>query len=344
MTTLPRSARFPHRPDTTRKRQKRTSKPAMNPLAVLLKHNKPYYRTALGSAHLGDSLKLMQHIPDDTFDLIVTSPPFALTSKKEYGNEDEDKYVEWFLHFSKEFRRLIKPTGSFVLDLGSAYVPGKPVKSIYQYELLIRLCREQSFYLAQEFFHYNPARLPAPAEWVNVRRIRVKDSVNVVWWLSKTPFPKANNRNILRPYTKAMQDLLANGYTAKRRPSGHDITAKFSKDNKGAIPPNVLEIGNNDSNSDYIKKSYAAGLKPHPARFPRKFAEFFITFLTDEGDLVLDPFAGSNTTGAVAESLNRKWVAMELTQSYLDGSKFRFSEQPNLFGAGAIIHAHPRKK
>lgn len=315
----------------------------MTIIEKLLKYNKPFYRTSLGSAHLGDSLELMKYLPDNSVNLVVTSPPFALTSKKEYGNEDEEKYVDWFLTFSKEFKRIITEDGSFVVDLGSAYLSGKPVKSIYQYELLIRLCKEQGYYLAQEFFHYNPARLPAPAEWVNVRRIRVKDSVNLVWWLSKTPYPKANNRNVLRPYTKAMEQLLVNGYKAKKRPSGHDITHKFQKDNQGAIPPNLLEMGNNDSNSDYMRKCNLAGIKPHPARFPRKFAEFFISFLTDENDLVLDPFAGSNTTGAVAEILNRKWLAFELKESYLEGSKFRFSEQPNLFGTGTIIHGNNHK-
>jgi site-specific DNA-methyltransferase (cytosine-N4-specific) len=168
--------------------------------------------------------------------------------------------------------------------------------------------------------------------------------VNLVWWLTKTPYPKANNRNVLRPYTKAMENLLANGYKAKKRPSGHDITHKFQKDNNGAIPPNLLELGNNDSNSDYMKKCKLAGIKPHPARFPTKFAEFFISFLTDEEDIVLDPFAGSNTTGSVAETMQRKWLAFELNEIYLEGSKFRFSEQPNLFGTGTIINDNTIKK
>jgi site-specific DNA-methyltransferase (cytosine-N4-specific) len=208
--------------------------------------------------------------------------------------------------------------------LGGSYVSGHPVRNIYQYELLIKLVRELNFFLAQEFFHYNPARLPAPAEWVNVRRIRVKDSVNIVWWLSKTEYPKANNRNVLKPYTPAMIKLLENGYKAKKRPSGHDITEKFSWDNKGAIPPNLLELGNNDSNSYYMRRCQETGIKPHPARFPSRFAEFFIKFLTDENDVVLDPFAGSNTTGYVAQTLNRRWIAFEIVESYLEASRFRF--------------------
>jgi site-specific DNA-methyltransferase (cytosine-N4-specific) len=215
--------------------------------------------------------------------------------------------------------------------LGGAYMPGYPVKSIYQYELLVKLCREQKFFLAQEFYHYNPSRLPTPAEWVTVRRIRVKDSVNVVWWLSKTPFPKATNRNVLKPYSDSMKSLLKKGYNAKRRPSGHDISDKFGKNNGGAIPPNLLELANTNSNGQYQKKCREHGIKPHPARFPAGFSDFFIKFLTEENDLVLDPFAGSNTTGFSAENLNRKWISIELNQQYLEGSLFRFEEDNNLF-------------
>jgi site-specific DNA-methyltransferase (cytosine-N4-specific) len=284
---------------------------------------RPYYTTELGKAYLGDTLEVIKHMPDNSVNLVLTSPPFALTSQKEYGNKQEQDYIDWFLQFSEEFKRVITDDGSFVVDLGGAYLPGHPTRSIYQYELLCRLVRDQKFFLAQEFFHYNPARLPAPAEWVNVRRIRVKDSVNMVWWLSKTEYPKADNKKVLRPYTEAMKTLLKRGYVAKKRPSGHDITEKFNKDHGGAIPPNVLELGNNESNSTYMLKCKEAGIKPHPARFPRRFAEFFINFLTDENDVVFDPFAGSNTTGYVAEYLRRKWISCELNEEYINNSMLR---------------------
>jgi site-specific DNA-methyltransferase (cytosine-N4-specific) len=287
-----------------------------------------FYTTPLGEAYLGDSLAFLPQIERESVDLILTSPPFALKRKKEYGNEDEDKYVNWFMSFAEQLHRILKPTGSFVLDLGGAYMPGFPVRSIYMFELLVRLVREAGFFLAQEFYHYNPARLPAPAEWVNVRRIRVKDSVNVVWWLSKSQNPKADNRRVLKPYSDSMKNLLKNGYVAKLRPSGHDISDKFSRDNGGAIPPNLLELANTDSNSAYQKMCRAAGLKVHPARFPAGFAEFFIKFLTDEDDLVFDLFAGSNTTGLVAEKLGRHWLASEISREYLEGSIFRFDAFP----------------
>ncbi|KAB8332074.1 site-specific DNA-methyltransferase [Scytonema tolypothrichoides VB-61278] len=286
----------------------------------------PYYSQKNGAIYLGDSLKLLTFLEDSSINLILTSPPFALTRKKEYGNESAEKYIEWFLPFAYEFKRVLADNGSFVLDLGGAYLPGSPVRSIYQYELLVRLCKEVGFFLAQEFYHYNPARLPTPAEWVTIRRIRVKDSVNVVWWLSKTPHPKADNRKVLKPYSQSMKQLLKNGYKAKIRPSGHDISDKFQKDNKGAIPPNLLEIANTESNSVYLRRCKAAGIKPHPARFPQSFAEFFINFLTDEGDFVLDSFAGSNTTGFVAEMLQRRWISFEIAENYIIGSRYRFED------------------
>lgn len=296
----------------------------------------PYYETKLGKAYLGDALETIKQIPDNSINLILTSPPFALTSQKEYGNKQEQEYIEWFLQFSEQFKRIITEDGSFVVDLGGAYLPGHPTRSIYQYELLCKLVKEQKFFLAQEFFHYNPARLPAPAEWVNVRRIRVKDSVNLVWWLSKTEYPKADNKNVLKPYTEAMKSLLKKGYVAKKRPSGHDITAKFNVDHGGAIPPNLLELGNNESNSVYMMKSKENGMKAHPARFPKRFAEFFIKFLTNENDIVLDPFAGSNTTGYAAEHLQRKWIACELNEEYMKNSLLRFDEAPDLFTNGEV--------
>lgn len=284
----------------------------------------PYYTTPRGAAYLGNTLEFLPSLPDGGIDLILTSPPFALKRKKEYGNEEEDKYCDWFMSFAPQLYRILAAEGSFVLDLGGAYKPGFPVRSIYQFELLVRLVKETGFYLAQEFFHYNPARLPAPAEWVNVRRVRVKDSVNVVWWLAKSPHPRADNRKVLRAYSESMQNLLKNGYKAKLRPSGHDISDKFSRDNGGAIPPNLLELANTDSNGRYQQLCREHDVKVHPARFPPQFAEFFIKFLTDEDALVFDPFAGSNTTGWVAERLGRRWLASELSEEYLQGSKFRF--------------------
>ena len=281
-----------------------------------------YYATDTGAAFLGDSLELLQRIPDESVNLIMTSPPFALVRKKQYGNVDADKYVDWFRPFSEQFWRILKPDGSLVIDIGGSWNKGAPTKSLYHLRLLLELCNK--FYLAQEFFWYNPSRLPSPAEWVTVRRIRVKDAVDYVWWLSKTPNPKADNRKVLKEYSTAMLDLFKNGYKAKVRPSGHDISDNFQHHRGGAIPPNLLVIANTESNSYYLRECRERNLSPHPARYPIKLPQFFIEFLTDPGDVVLDPFSGSNVTGEAAEILNRHWLAFEILEEYVKGSMLRF--------------------
>lgn len=287
----------------------------------------PLYVTHYGAAYVGDALELLQALPDESIDLVLTSPPFALQRRKEYGNVDQDEYVDWLLSFAVEIKRVLKSTGSFVLDLGGAYRRGRPVRSLYNYRVLIRMCDELGWNLAEEFFWFNPSRLPSPIEWVNKRKIRAKDAVDTIWWLSKTDFPKADITKVLAPYSERMKLLLQNSdkyYSPKKRPSGHDISGRFAEDNGGAIPPNLLQIPNTESNSHYLRCCQIVGINPHPARFPEKLPEFFIRFLTDVGDTVLDIFAGSNTTGAVAEALGRKWIAFEINQSYLAASAFRF--------------------
>jgi len=145
------------------------------------------------------------------------------------------------------------------------------------------------------------------------------------WWLSKSPQPKADNRKVLTEYSQDMKRLLKRGYRPKERPSGHRITHKFTEQ-AGAIPPNLLTLGNNDSNGYYLKRCAEEKIKPHPARFPVQLPEFFIKFLTDERDMILDPFAGSCTTGEAAERLRRKWMGFELRSDYLDGAHFRFEK------------------
>jgi DNA modification methylase len=287
----------------------------------------PYYETRFGAAYIGDARTLMKRMPTASVDLIITSPPFALRRKKEYGNVDPEVYIEWFRPFAEEFFRILKPRASLVIDIGGTWNEGEPTKSLYQYKLLLDLV-SRGFKLCQEFFWYNPARLPTPAEWVTVRRIRVKDAVDPVWWLSKSSFPRADNKKVLKDYSDSMLQLLVNGYKPALRPSGHDISAKFSRNRGGAIPSNLLTIGNTDSNSYYLKACAREGLTPHPARFPGKLPEFFIKFLSSPGAIVLDPFGGSNVTGEAAESLGRRWLCFELIENYLKGSKFRFEKPP----------------
>lgn len=305
----------------------------------------PLYQTTLGKAYCADSLDFLPSLPDESVDLVMTSPPYALHFKKEYGNADQREYVQWFLPFAHQIKRILKKEGSFVLNVGGAWTPGAPVRSLYHFRLLLALCDDVGFELCQEFFWYNPAKIPAPAEWVNVRRIRVKDSVEYIFWLSPTKNPNADNTRVLQPYSRDMQRLIRRGAKETKRPSGHNITSKFSEDRGGSIPANLIECGNNESNSRYIILSKQLGKKIHPARFPAELPRFFIQFLTESGDLVLDPFAGSNTTGAVSEQLARQWISVEKDRTYAEDSQLRFqydlesadhAKQPMLFALPGI--------
>ena len=287
----------------------------------------PAYRTPAGAAYCGDSRELLKHLPDNSIDLVMTSPPFALQRQKAYGNKDQAEYLDWLMDFARLVHAKLKPTGSLVVDVGGAYQKGVPSRSLHHLRLPIRFCDELGFFLAEDFYWHNPAKLPSPIEWVNKRKIRAKDSVNNLWWFSKTEWPKADISKVLVPYSGRMLKLMEDPekfYKPGIRPSGHGIGMGFGKDNGGAIPSNLLQISNTESNGAYVAGCKLVDASRHPARYPAKLPEFFIRFLTDPGDVVLDIFAGSNTTGQVAEAEGRTWISFEERLDYLATSAFRF--------------------
>ena len=295
----------------------------------------PLYRTDCGAAIVGDALNLLNNLKEKV-NLIVTSPPFCLRRQKAYGNLPEKEYIDWLGEIAKKVKEVLTDDGSFVLDLGGAYQSGKPIRSLYNYRILLKFCDDLGFKLAEEFFWFNPAKLPSPIEWVNRRKIRAKDAVNTIWWFSKNDYPKADITKVLVPYSTSMKKLLEDSekyYKPTLRPSGHDIGKNFGVNNGGAIPSNylinsanALEIANTESTSKYLKRCKIANAEPNPARFPTKIPEFFIQYLTDKGDIVLDIFAGSNSTGEAAEKNQRRWLAFEIEQKYVAGSAMRFVE------------------
>lgn len=285
------------------------------------------FETLFGKAFIGDSHELLDSLPDGSVNLVVTSPPFSLQRKKQYGNAEQHEYVEWLAQFAKLIHRKLSDDGSFVLDIGGAYEKGMPVRSLYNFRVAIYLCEEVGFFLAQDFYWFNPSKLPSPIEWVNKRKLRAKDAVNNLWWFSKTPWPKANISKVLVEYSGRMKKLLRDPesfYSPAKRPSGHDIGTAFARDNGGAIPSNLLQIPNTESNGLYLSGCRAVGVEPHPARFPAKLPEFFIRFLTDPGDLVVDIFGGSCTTGQVAETEERRWIMCDLNPDFVAAGIFRF--------------------
>lgn len=313
---------------------------------------KELYGTRYGKLFIGDSLdihtKYLRRYYKNKFNLIITSPPFPLNNKKRYGNLQGENYYNWFVNLAPVFSALLTDDGSLVIEIGNAWEPGRPVQSLLHLECLFGLVRnpDADLRLIQEFICYNPSRLPSPAQWVTVNRIRTVDSYTHVWWISKNDFPKADNSKVLRPYSKGMQRLIeTKKFNSGRRPSEHEISSTaFTKDNGGSIahnffelepidpsrgvrlPHNVLSFSNTNSNDYYFRRCRQDNITPHPARMHGGLVNFFTEFLTDENDLILDPFAGSNTTGYYAEKLKRRWISIEVNADYAYDSIIRFEE------------------
>ena len=292
------------------------------------------YKLNGGFFYNDDSLKVLKSKGfvkkyQNKIDLVFTSPPFPLITPKKYNNKKGEDYVNWFAEYAKPLKKVLSKKGSIVIEIGNSWTPGYPTHALIEVKALMRFMEKGGFHLCQEFVWYNPAKLPGPAEWVTKYRERVKDSFTKIWWFAKTPRPHADNREILTEYSKGMLKLLEKKkYNSGKRATGHNISTKgFFTRNKGAIPPNVFEdfdnflrISNTSNVNKYREYCKKNNLPAHPARMPPELAEFFIRFLTKRKSLVLDPFAGSNTTGYVASKLGRKWLSIEKDLNYIKGS------------------------
>lgn len=309
------------------------------------------YATHGGAYLIGDSIELLKGPKmrelQGKVNLIVTSPPFPLNDKKSYGNLTGDEYLEWFVSLAPIFSDLLTDDGSIVIEIGNTWEPDRPVQSLLHLKALLGFVEQSNsgLRLIQQFICHNPSRLPSPAQWVTVNRIRTVDSFTHVWWFAKSDFPKADNMRVLRPYSKSMKSLLKReSYNAGTRPSEHIIGEKsFLVDHGGSIAhnffeiepinpnqevrlPNVFSMANTASSDFFHRECKKKGLPLHPARMPLGLASFFIEFLTEKGDLVLDPFAGSNTTGFASALAKRKWIAIEIQESYKEQSRIRFDD------------------
>ena len=299
------------------------------------------YETNLGFCINEDSLETLAKMENGSINLLLTSPPFSNQRKKKYENFDEipqDKYVDWLMQWMYAVKDKLADDGSVVIDIRSAYEAGRPVESLYVYEFILKACKEAGFVLCQNVMWNNSSALPLPIQYVNIDACRLKNSLNFNLWFAKAESygrVKANNKNVLVPYSSRMQDLIDKPESfikgdSVERPSGNTLTIKsWQKDNGGAKASNLLNYPNSDSNSNYLrfckKLKDKYGIKAHPARYPNSLVEFWIKFLTDEGDVVFDPFSGSGTTLHAAEKLGRRWVGADISKEYVATSSFRFA-------------------
>ena len=258
-------------------------------------------------------------VQSESIDFVITSPPYA-NQIKNYGENTKrlkpDEFIDWFIPRAKELYRVLKKNGSFILNINDK-TDGK-YQSIFVFKLVVALCEEIGFHLVRDYVWYNPAT--PPNVFSRGTMGRTKKSHEYCFWFAKSETWTFNMDPIRKPYSMKMSKFL-NGEThgnrtKNTRPSRHSFNLDEKwKNNGGSDPGSVIIISNTSSNDLLQKTCKEMGIR-HPARFPEKLVEFFILSGTNEKDIILDPFAGSGTTGIVAYKHNRNWICIEINPDY----------------------------
>lgn len=256
---------------------------------------------------------------------------------RNYGNLTPAETIELVVGCAKEWRRAMRDDGSIVLNFRDTWLPkevsGGAARSLYQEKLLLALVEDVGLYFADRLYWHNPARIP-DSPWVTIRRVRLNANVENLFWLSKSANPKADNRRVaMDPKPSTIASSLAKARRGQRwvvGPSGHNnvceeqVRAVVAGQPIKVIPRNLLEFANSDPRAALTSRLREHGLPKHDAMMPTKLAEFMVQFLTEAGDLVVDPFHGSGTLGEVCERLGRRWLGSDRSLAHVLGSALRF--------------------
>jgi site-specific DNA-methyltransferase (cytosine-N4-specific) len=290
------------------------------------------FSTELGAALWSLSDDVFSEL-DAPITLCLTSPPYPLRQARAYGNPDQKEYIEFVVESLRPIVNNLEDGGSICLNISNdIFEPGSPARSLYRERLVIALADELGLSKMDELVWNNPCKAPGPIQWASKKRSQLNVAWEPVYWFTNNPSRvKSDNRRVLLPHTERHLKLIRSGGTRAERnhSDGAYRTRKgaYSNPTPGRIPKNVLQIPHNcTSQSRYKVMARQLGLPPHGAPFPLALATFLIRFLTEPGDLVVDLFAGSLTTGEAAERENRRWLLTECMWEYLRGGGERFSE------------------
>lgn len=259
----------------------------------------------------GDSAEVLKTLPDNSIDLIVTSPPYADQRKSTYGGISPNKYVEWFLPISEQLLRVLKPSGTFVLNIKEKVVDGE--RSTYVMELILAM-RKQGWLWTEEFIWHK--KNSYPGKWPN----RFRDAWERLLQFNKSKKFAMYQEEVMVPMGDWAKSRLKNLSDTDKRRDNSKVGSGFGKnisnwiDREKAYPTNVLHLATECNN------------KKHSAAFPEELPEWFIKLFTKEGDMVLDPFAGSGTTLFVAERMGRSAIGIEIMEDYYKMIKNQLEE------------------
>ncbi|NTW51946.1 MAG: site-specific DNA-methyltransferase [Chlorobiaceae bacterium] len=251
---------------------------------------------------LGDCKDILQSLPDNSVDLIFTSPPYADQRKQTYGGIHPDKYVDWFLPISAHLLRVLKPSGTFILNIKEKVLNGE--RSTYVMELILEMRKQQGWLWTEEFIWHK--KNSYPGKWPN----RFRDSWERLIQFNKSRSFYMNQESVMVPMGDWSRSRLKNLSETDKTRDESKVGSGFGKnisnwlDREMAYPTNVLHLATECNN------------KNHSAAFPEGLPEWFIKLFTQEGDTVLDPFMGSGTTNAVAQRMKRNSIGIEIMPEY----------------------------
>ncbi|MGF6282112.1 DNA modification methylase [Pseudomonas frederiksbergensis] len=295
------------------------------------------FSTDLGVAIFGSSGDIFKSM-DVPVTLILTSPPYALQAGRRYSNPNEREIVNFIMETLAPVIENLTEEGSLVLNVGQdCFMPGSPARSTYIERLVIALCDNFALSLMDRLVWNNPSKPPGPLQWASKTRQQLNCSYEPLLWFCKNPHKvKSDNRRVLEPHTEKHLKLISEG--GEKRVASYSDGAyrlkvgSFGNATAGKIPKNIITRGHRCAHGlQYQKAATALGLPVHGAGQPLSIADFLIRFLTEEQDLVVDPYGGRLMTGLAAEMLNRTWMCGELNLQYIRGGAELFRDKSGFY-------------
>ena len=258
----------------------------------------------------GDCLKILPQLPSDCIDLIVTSPPYANRRSQTYGGVKADEYVSWFLPIANQLQRVLKPTGSFVLNIKEPAINGE--RHTFVIELILEL-RKQGWLWVEEYCWHK--KNSYPGKWPN----RFRDAWERCLHFTLNKKFAMYQEAVMVPMGDWKHQRLSKLSQTDKRRDNSKVGSGFGKnvsnwvDRDMAYPTNVLHLATECNN------------RGHSAAFPVEVPSWFIKLFSQENDVVLDPFMGSGTTAVACERLNRHFVGIEVNEEYRKLARERLS-------------------
>lgn len=289
------------------------------------------FSTELGVAILGSNRHVFAGL-SEAVALCITSPPYPLRVGRSYGNPDLQNYSDFIVRSLEPIVKALQPGGSVVLNCSNdIFEPGSPSRSLYLERMILALHSELGLSLMDRIPWVNRSKPPGPTWWACVNRVQLSSAFEHILWFTNDPHHvKSDNRRVLEPHSDQHKALIAKGGAGRTAQYGDGVyrlrNHSFGNPTPGKIPRNVIERGHRCADTTAVRQiAKHLGLPCHGAMFPTSIPDFFIRFLTEPGELVIDPFSGSGKTGLSAERNARRWMLCDVILEFVRMSAELFS-------------------